>query len=98
MLLNWIMLANELHRINRRQRQDPFADPLDVPEWDGLRWMLPALCWTVGLRKPEGKRRRRLDLYVLKRSDDAGAAARAGVSAMRNKNRLRWAADRWCKR
>lgn len=43
MLLNWIMLSNELHRQSRRQRQDPLADPLDAPEWDGLRWALPLL-------------------------------------------------------
>lgn len=43
MLLNWIMLANELHRKSRQQRQDPLADPLDAPEWDGLRWALPLL-------------------------------------------------------
>ncbi|GAA3114700.1 hypothetical protein GCM10010520_68230 [Rhizobium viscosum] len=43
MLLNWIMLANELNRKSRRQRQDPLADPLDAPEWDGLRWALPLL-------------------------------------------------------
>ncbi len=43
MLLNWIMLANELHRHSRRQRKDPLADPLDAPEWDGLRWALPLL-------------------------------------------------------
>ncbi|MBB3656568.1 hypothetical protein FHX15_001796 [Rhizobium sp. BK650] len=43
MLLNWIMLSNELHRISGKRRKDPLADPLDAPEWDGLRWALPLL-------------------------------------------------------
>ncbi|MBB3308597.1 hypothetical protein FHT78_000326 [Rhizobium sp. BK196] len=45
MLLNWIMLAIALHKDSRRQRKDPLADPLDAPEWDGLRWALPFLSW-----------------------------------------------------
>jgi hypothetical protein len=50
MLLNWIMLANELHRPSRRHRKDPLADPLDAPEWDGLRWALPLL--SLAARRP----------------------------------------------
>ena len=45
MLLNWIMLASALHKDSRRQRKDPLADPLDAPEWDGLRWAVPFLSW-----------------------------------------------------
>ncbi|TCS05383.1 hypothetical protein EV281_1031066 [Rhizobium sp. BK418] len=45
MLLNWIMLSNELRGKCRQQRRDPLADPLDAPEWDGLRWALPLLGW-----------------------------------------------------
>lgn len=26
-----------------RVKTDPFADPLDHPSWDGLRWMVPFL-------------------------------------------------------
>ncbi|MDQ0560185.1 hypothetical protein QO004_001967 [Rhizobium mesoamericanum] len=43
MLLNWIMLSIELHRISGKQRKDPLADPLDAPEWEGLQWALPLL-------------------------------------------------------
>lgn len=45
MLLNWIMLADELQKGSRKQREDPFADPLDALEWNGLRWALPLLAW-----------------------------------------------------
>lgn len=52
MLLNWIMLSNELHRKSHQRRRDPLADPLDAPEWDGLRWALPLLSWMA--QRPYG--------------------------------------------
>lgn len=42
MLYNWAVLFQELVDIERRRRfdplADPFADPLERPEWRGLDW------------------------------------------------------------
>ena len=54
MLLNMVVLFNELQKRNRRRR-DPFADPLDGPEWNGFRWMVPLIAWLVA---PKGGRAR----------------------------------------
>ncbi|MFS8144457.1 hypothetical protein [Rhizobium sp. R635] len=43
MLLNWVVLFNELQKHNRPVRHDPFADPLDGPEWRGFLWLVPVL-------------------------------------------------------
>lgn len=35
-----------IHTLKNRSadgKTDPFADPLDHPSWDGLRWMVPLL-------------------------------------------------------
>nr|WP_074060673.1 hypothetical protein [Rhizobium etli] len=45
MLLNWVVLCNELETRNRSRRRDPLADPLDGPDWEGLRWLLPLIVW-----------------------------------------------------
>ncbi|EJC78599.1 hypothetical protein Rleg4DRAFT_0166 [Rhizobium leguminosarum bv. trifolii WSM2297] len=43
MLLNWVVLFNELQIYNRRARRDPFADPLEGPQWRGLLWAASAI-------------------------------------------------------
>lgn len=43
MLLNWVVLWNELEMNNGKCRRDPLADPLDRPEWQGLRWFVPLI-------------------------------------------------------
>ncbi|WP_088688052.1 hypothetical protein [Rhizobium sp. R634] len=43
MLLNWVVLSNELQIHNRRVRRDPFADPLEAPEWREFLWLVPLL-------------------------------------------------------
>jgi hypothetical protein len=75
MLLNWIMLANELHRHSRRQRKDPLADPLDAPEWDGLRWALPLLSLVAQRPYRLDQSQSRLPLSARIRSISARSAA-----------------------
>lgn len=75
MLLNWIMLANELHRHSRRTTKDPLADPLDAPEWDGLRWALPLLSLVAQRPYSVDQVQPRLPLSARIRSISARSAA-----------------------
>ncbi|AIC26572.1 hypothetical protein IE4771_CH01426 [Rhizobium etli bv. mimosae str. IE4771] len=58
MLLNWVVLFEEVETPNRRMRRDPMADPLDGPEWRGLRWIIPILTHLASGRGETGKPRR----------------------------------------
>ncbi|UVD57923.1 hypothetical protein NE852_06885 [Rhizobium sp. Pop5] len=53
MLLNWVVLFNELKVHDRRERRDPFADPLDRPEWRGFLWVIPAIARLTARRGAE---------------------------------------------
>ena len=75
MLLNWIMLANELHTHSRRRKKDPLADPLDAPEWDGLRWALPLLSLVAQRPYRLDQSQPRLPLSARIRSISARSAA-----------------------
>ncbi|MDR9775419.1 hypothetical protein [Rhizobium hidalgonense] len=55
MLLNWVVLFNELQIYNRRVRRDPFADPLEGPEWRGLLWAASAIARLSARRGGEKK-------------------------------------------
>lgn len=35
------------HPRSRKTRPDPFADPLEREEWQGLLWVVPMLAWLV---------------------------------------------------
>jgi hypothetical protein len=82
MLLNLVVLFNALQNRSRRRR-DPFADPLDGPEWEGFRWIVPLIAWLVA---PKGGRRARArqetgeqDEPVRDRSRSSAAARDAGI-------------------
>ncbi len=77
MLLNWVALWNGLETRNRSGRHDPFADPLDGPDWDGLRWLLPLIVWFAArdsARRPDRKAKR-----VRRPLRSSGAAHGAGI-------------------
>ncbi|RUM26430.1 hypothetical protein EFQ99_09240 [Rhizobium vallis] len=59
MLLNWVILFNELKGHDRRPRRDPFADPLDQPEWRGLLWIIPVIARLTTRRGAETRVLRR---------------------------------------
>ena len=48
--LNWVILFMEVESRNRRIRYDPFADPLEQPEWRGLHWAVPIIARLVARR------------------------------------------------
>ncbi|MBB4273712.1 hypothetical protein GGE12_001467 [Rhizobium mongolense] len=77
MLLNWVVPWNEPEARDRSRRRDPLADPLDGPEWDGLRWLLPLIVWfgaRDSARAPDRAARR-----VRRPLRSSGAAHGAGI-------------------
>lgn len=61
MLLNWVVLFRELESRNRQTRRDPFADPLERPEWRGLLWAVPIIARLIAGRSAGAEVARRKD-------------------------------------
>jgi len=61
MLLNWVVLFREFESRDRRTRRDPFADPLERPEWRGLLWAVPVIARLAARRSAGAEAARRKD-------------------------------------
>jgi hypothetical protein len=77
MLLNWVVLWNELEMNNRNRRRDPLADPLDRPEWQGLRWFVPLIVRLAA--RSNARPPNRTAEPVIRPSRNSGAAHDAGI-------------------
>ncbi|MBB4289194.1 hypothetical protein GGE16_001210 [Rhizobium leguminosarum] len=76
MLLNWVVLFNELQIYHRRVRRDPFADPLEGPEWRGFLWAASAIA-RLAARRGEERKTLRPD----KSQTEKGLSFRSSVAA-----------------
>lgn len=59
--LNWVVLFREVEIRNRRARRDPFADPLERPEWQGFLWTIPIIARLAARRSAGAEAARRKD-------------------------------------
>ncbi|MBB3135576.1 hypothetical protein FHS26_003322 [Rhizobium pisi] len=79
--LNWVVLFMEVESRKRRIRHDPFADPLEQPEWCGLHWAVLIIARLVARRSAaaEAARRKEEKTGESLRFRSSAAARDAGI-------------------